>query len=161
MLINLCYCLTNGESEFIPDLRGISKHLMLLFNIAVDQKSSIPFFISKHLMLLFNALSGGKRISYAVFQNISCYCLTAPALLRFTDVYAFQNISCYCLTLTASIFLRHYPISKHLMLLFNHYFPVIQDHLSAFQNISCYCLTYVVFSKLFETSYFKTSHVIV
>ena len=55
-----------------------------------------------------------------VFQNISCYCLTA--FLHSSEQYfaLFQNISCYCLTGERGQE-RTDPIliSKHLMLLFN------------------------------------------
>ena len=55
-----------------------------------------------------------------VFQNISCYCLTA--FLHSSEQYfaLFQNISCYCLMGERGQE-RTDPIliSKHLMLLFN------------------------------------------
>ena len=34
----------------------------------------------------------------AVFQNISCYCLTRDHVQIFDSMDEFQNISCYCLT---------------------------------------------------------------
>ena len=120
MLINLFYCLTNGESEFIPDLRGISKHLMLLFNRPVFKRkdgkkriskhlmllfNKVPIsiwnyksYISKHLMLLFNESIPFKYASLLLFQNISCYCLTPVLLQDNVLLPIFQNISCYCLT---------------------------------------------------------------
>ena len=102
MLINLCYCLTNGESEFIPDLRGISKHLMLLFNCVSDRNLWKHKKISKHLMLLFNWISPMVHVAGVVFQNISCYCLTEKKSLELSLVNKFQNISCYCLTRTTT-----------------------------------------------------------
>ena len=64
-------------------------------------------------MLLFNALSGGKRISYAIFQNISCYCLTFDLGLDEPTVTIFQNISCYCLTNEKSLFLNRFFTKKN------------------------------------------------
>ena len=82
--------------------------------------------ISKHLMLLFifspSALSTGNTL----FQNISCYCLSALKMADKTiekhfktshvivylqignatiRVHEFQNISCYCLSLAFPRFL--------------------------------------------------------
>ena len=53
--------------------------------------------ISKHLMLLFNSKAVDELLTFIIFQNISCYCLTDTLFV---------------------LYLVN-PISKHLMLLFN------------------------------------------
>ena len=63
----------------------------------------------------------------------------------------FQNISCYCLTQFHVGRRDSDTISKHLMLLFNVFFPLKEVNIPTFQNISCYCLTIMqlfIFSKI-------------
>ena len=96
-----------------------------------------------------------------VFQNISCYCLTA--FLHSSEQYfaLFQNISCYCLTYKPHKYEVCSLISKHLMLLFDHVPGNTRCSDVEFQNISCYCLTVHEAPFLTTSTYFKTSHVIV
>ena len=84
-----------------------------------------------------------------VFQNISCYCLTIPCIALFTLISIFQNISCYCLTGRKGDKNGRNIISKHLMLLFNVFFPLKEVNIPTFQNISCYCLTFHLLAFLF------------
>ena len=104
-----------------------------------------------------------ELISYypKLFQNISCYCLSAIASQRkllhldfktsHVIVYLsaasavvlnfiFQNISCYCLSFCYSV----------------HNIRTI-----TFQNISCYCLSLDREKESIKREHFKTSHVIV
>ena len=76
--------------------------------------------ISKHLMLLFNRTRSTVICFGTLFQNISCYCLTAEDPDYYATLLKFQNISCYCLTIShCRQRLGLNTISKHLMLLFN------------------------------------------
>ena len=136
----LCYCLSAITVIFASNTI-ISKHLMLLFIVILDQLACCLSIISKHLMLLFIRL-------------ISAF--MSPCTI----------ISKHLMLLFINIFHRYYlssVISKHLMLLFiavtlpsvlvpfsdfktsyvivYHNTDFGSDSLYAFQNILCYCLS--------------------
>ena len=157
-----------------------TSHVIVYRAYAHEERKSKP--ISKHLMLLFITSSRSQIRLRSSFQNISCYCLSAPMpplkapVIHFKTSHVivyqveirgnvghvlFQNISCYCLSISQ-------PSEVRAVILF--------------QNISCYCLSALggcwlrgsYISKhlmlLFITMlnmnswlvvYFKTSHVIV
>ena len=75
------------------------------------------------------------------FQNISCYCLSQRSDPRLLVQLLFQNISCYCLSVFVYLVCWWNDISKHLMLLFIGNIPSYAYQNFWFQNISCYCLS--------------------
>ena len=94
-------------------------------------------------MLLFNPLSRQDIKEIFKFQNISCYCLTV--IFR-------RERTCICISKHLMLLFNWFhplvqnciSISKHLMLLFNESIPFKYASLLLFQNISCYCLTPVL-----------------
>ena len=80
----------------------ISIHLMLLFIACSSLYYGTDTRISIHLMLLFITSDVNDNVLPKLFQYISCYCLSNPAV---------YNIA-------------HIHISIHLMLLFIHTCPV-------------------------------------
>ena len=89
------------EKDSLSDLR-ISIHLMLLFIACSSLYYGTDTRISIHLMLLFITSDVNDNVLPKLFQYISCYCLSNPAV---------YNIA-------------HIHISIHLMLLFIHTCPV-------------------------------------
>ena len=135
---------------------------MLLFIALCDNFFIFFSLISKHLMLLFIKDCAYLNTANAIFQNISCYCLSAfrsaglsisiiskHLMLLFicsetiTSFWfnVFQNISCYCLSSNHTSGIRFCCISKHLMLLFIDLITNYCIDAGIFQNISCYCLS--------------------
>ena len=96
----------------------ISKHLMLLF-IADGNGGGCRWqchFKTSHVIVYRDPLQ--PCLQAWLFQNISCYCLSAHALLILFPSPTFQNISCYCLSVDGKSANPCKYISKHLMLLF-------------------------------------------
>ena len=123
-----------------------------------------------------------RLLLFALFQYISCYCLSSLAnliplaylisihlMLLFIDGDAtralmtqkFQYISCYCLSTMFYLSLLNLQISIHLMLLF--IFTEARSVLLKilFQYISCYCLSILYGKNIPEDGNFNTSHVTV
>ena len=71
MLLFIC-CLWQGSKTIYP----ISIHLMLLFIFFHLFCYCMALLISIHLMLLFISIAGKVREELALFQYISCYCLS-------------------------------------------------------------------------------------
>ena len=55
-------------------------------------------YVSIHLMLLFIASNAGIALGRALFQYISCYCLSSWLNPSKCKKQTFQYISCYCLS---------------------------------------------------------------
>ena len=138
----------------------ISIHLMLLFIEEDHNKITGAKRISIHLMLLFIVLPSVLPLLFALFQYISCYCLSSLIYLH----------------------LKHLSISIHLMLLFIINFTLTSpnpvyfntSHVTVypplqtlsfifpiFQYISCYCLSFFVDMDSSNMLNFNTSHVTV
>ena len=100
---------------------------------------------------------------FALFQNISCYCLTKRYAFNYSisliskhlmllfnvkemqkkiDEYLFQNISCYCLTNTIFLHQLLQPLFQNISCYCLTSIRIIDLlRIPLFQNISCYCLT--------------------
>ena len=135
---------------------------MLLF-IDYHRKNNSGFRnISKHLMLLFIIKEFLDGLGKWLFQNISCYCLSANSE-PFPHIYVrFQNISCYCLS-NSKRFIP--PLQSTFQNISCYCLSTLLTYksicISSFQNISCYCLSPIVVLRCYSISHFKTSHVIV
>ena len=70
-----CCCLTCKKIQ-CQTINSVSIHLMLLFNSTCSENHLLISFVSIHLMLLFNRILKIFVRLQAVFQYISCCCLT-------------------------------------------------------------------------------------
>ena len=135
-----------------------------------------------HKRLLFISFLFKPASAIFLFQNISCYCLSAHHVagmdmdMHFKTSHVivyrchvavqmnnsiFQNISCYCLSQEPDrlqIFHYHFKTSHVIVYLYE--LPT-RSCKTIFQNISCYCLSLFARFQLIILLHFKTSHVIV
>ena len=135
-----------------------------------------------HKRLLFISFLFKPASAIFLFQNISCYCLSAYHVagmdmdMHFKTSHVivyrchvavqmnnsiFQNISCYCLSQEPDrlqIFHYHFKTSHVIVYLYE--LPT-RSCKTIFQNISCYCLSLFARFQLIILLHFKTSHVIV
>ena len=111
-----CYCLSNQYNQMFPQ-QEISIHLMLLFiNLSLFLFLSNPNFNTSHVTVYPG--TSGNYVEYAVFQYISCYCLSCWHFPNAINCFNFNtsHVTVYRNQLFFETFFV--CISIHLMLLF-------------------------------------------
>ena len=122
---------------------------------------TIQTVISKHLMLLFIVEEAKEIIERAIFQNISCYCLSKKKQkkLRMNGNFKTSHVIVYLQPPDQQHSFHHHFKTSHVIV-----YPEpsrFDFAVFAFQNISCYCLSVTIPFIVFADTHFKTSHVIV
>ena len=138
----------------------ISKHRMLLFIADAPELFEQIKTISKHRMLLFIEGIGLKK-GQGVYFKTSYVTVYRAQSIEDSEAEEFQNIVCYCLSVISPGSCSLVQISKHRMLLFIAFFPILRPRYLEFQNIVCYCLSGIGLVALMALNYFKTSYVTV
>ena len=100
-------------------------------------------------------------MSFLLFQNISCYCLSCKASAKAMILDISKHLMLLFIQYRKVAEHEYFIISKHLMLLFIELMRMKNENPNLFQNISCYCLSLLHDPKYGCVHHFKTSHVIV
>ena len=102
---------------------------------------TIQTVISKHLMLLFIVEEAKEIIERAIFQNISCYCLSKKKQkkLRMNGNFKTSHVIVYLQPPDQQHSFHHHFKTSHVIVY--HQKVVCFQDASLFQNISCYCLS--------------------
>ena len=112
-------------------------------------------------MLLFINTRTKPVMSFLLFQNISCYCLSCKASAKAMILDISKHLMLLFIQYRKVAEHEYFIISKHLMLLFIELMRMKNENPNLFQNISCYCLSLLHDPKYGCVHHFKTSHVIV